>query len=321
MSNRLFFAVALVLMGVLSGCNTSVPVKSEEEVKKEKVIAEEKAKDDYIRGFLSCSEQKSPPSKNAVDTVNQIHTDTLALYGKDVEPYKLAIGQSCSLLSEAYKHCGNWNRCTMGYVYSVMQIDDNASYQSMSKRIIVDKNFHEFSQREAERRLIQQRFAEQQAIAERKKQNEIEGKRRAHIEQLANNETKLNADIYWYTGQINERKLKLTKVQQGSKEYAELVKELDHLNNELIPLNLASDLIKQRQQEAVNSRLDQQRQAQQTQLDYQRKQLELQRQQAEALEEANNPLSIQNQLRSLQNMNNRNKPVNCSTVGGVTTCF
>lgn len=160
----------------------------------------------------------------------------------------------------------------------------------------------------------------------------IEDKKRAYLEQLASNETQLNADLYWYTGQINERKLKLSKLQSGTKEYAETVKELDHLNNELIPLNLAKDLIKQREQDATNRRiaqerdyqqrqLDQQRQAQQAQLEYQRKQLELQRQQAEAIEEANNPFSLQNRLKSLEDMNRRNKPVTCQKIGGVTTCY
>lgn len=99
---------------------------------------------------------------------------------------------------------------------------------------------------------------------------DFEEKLNAHVEQLASNEAKLDADLYWFSSQINERKLKLSKLKVGSKAYSELNQELLFLNNELIPLNMAKELIKQRAKESELRRLAQER-------DFQNKQLEQQR--------------------------------------------
>lgn len=365
MSNRLFFTVPLVLMGVLSGCIpkgddtddklrawyadsfsakagfltpekideliANMPeekkrlllrqiseVKSSNEIKAQQELlanqgsqsTQKKAQlviKDYAQS-LSCTASSKSPSNDSIKSSNAIKDSQLALLGKIVSKsdQNFAREKNCDLTTIAYNKCKDTfdkYDCVQGYIYSTLLYDKDADAIRMEYSV---KRHIDDSIREA---------------AERDRANALMRK----AEQLASNETKLNADLYWYTGQINERKLKLTKVQQGSKEYAELSKEIDYLNNELVPLNLAQELIKQRQQAADNKaaqqREYQQRQAQQAQLEYQRKQLELQRQQAEALEEANNPLSLQNRVKSLEDMNRRNKPVNCSTVGGVTTCF
>jgi len=156
---------------------------------------------------------------------------------------------------------------------------------------------------------------------------ELEDKRKEKIERLASNETQLDANIYWHVSQINEKKLKLSKQQQGSAAYSEIAGEIAYLTKELSPLEEAKALIKQRETDASNRKLaqereyqnqqlQQQRQAQQAQADYQRRQLEIEKEKLkQAKDEADSAF-----WRNLNNDIRRNQGTTCVRMGNIVNC-
>lgn len=164
-------------------------------------------------------------------------------------------------------------------------------------------------------------------LAEEKKAQEL----RVKIERLAINETQLDANIYWHVSQINEKKLKLNKLQPGSAVYSELANEIAYLNRELVPLEEAKALIKQRENDAYNRKLtqerdfqnqqlQQQRQAQQAQADHQRRLLEIEQQRLQQAEEAEARANMQQSFDRLNNTLRNINGVNCTRFGNTVNC-
>lgn len=163
---------------------------------------------------------------------------------------------------------------------------------------------------------------EQKAELERK----LSQAHKEKIEQLANNESQLDANIYWHVSQINEKKLKLVKLSQGSASYTELSNEIAYLTKELAPLEEAKALIKKRENDAYNRKLAQERdyqkqqlQQQQAQAEYQRKLLEIEKEKLEQAEWQNSPLNPINQRQMYTPPNNSMKT--CIRTGNFVNCF
>jgi len=148
------------------------------------------------------------------------------------------------------------------------------------------------------------------------------------IERLANNETQLDANIYWHVSQINEKKLKLSKLQAGSSLHSEISGEIAYLTKELAPLEEAKALIKKRENDAYNRKiaqerdyqnqqLQQQRQAQQAQADYQRRQLEIEKQKLEQARQAADDADWDRLNKNMQNL----RGTTCIRTGGFVSCY
>jgi hypothetical protein len=157
---------------------------------------------------------------------------------------------------------------------------------------------------------------------------EAQEARQAHVEKLASNETQLDANIYWHISQINEKKLKLSKLKEGSAAYSEVAGEIAYLTKELSPLEEAKALIKQRENEAYNRKLaqereyqnqqlQQQRQAQQAQVEYQRQQLEIQQQQLKQAQEAASDAEYDRLNNNLKSM----RRTTCIRTGNFVNCY
>lgn len=164
-----------------------------------------------------------------------------------------------------------------------------------------------------EKKLEEQKIAEQIAVEHSNK-----------IEQLANNETQLDANIYWHVSQINEKKLQLTKVSQGSASYTELTNELAYLSKELAPLEEAKTLIKLRQDDTSGRRLASERAYQDQVLRQQREAQQMQRQQFED-QQANQQMQqiIQGMSQFNQSMQQLNTPkyTNCYKTYSGANCI
>lgn len=71
------------------------------------------------------------------------------------------------------------------------------------------------------------------------------------------------------------------------------------------------------QQEEQNQKMENMRAEQ----EYRNKMLDMKKQQIQQEKDAESARYFRETVKGLQDMNERNKPINCSTVGGVTTCF
>ena len=106
MSNRLFFAVPLVLMGVLSGCNF-LPIQGFLGKDGNSKLHDEAA--NYARDVLSCSPSEYIPTTQAISIADQSSRNALIQDGKDAAKIfpEFAHAKNCDLVSRAYISCGD----------------------------------------------------------------------------------------------------------------------------------------------------------------------------------------------------------------------
>lgn len=186
MSNRLFFSVPLVLMGVLSGCN-SIPVQNLFGNSNGSNLQSEAPT--YAREVLQCKSSEYMPTTQAVNFANQSSRTGLVTSGKDVGKLysEFAYNQNCDLVSRAYITCGDgFDRydCIQGYVYKAISFDkkdisrlveEKAKAESQRQAEIGKKLEEERleKQRAAHKKIEDQRLAAEKEETERKKQQEL----------------------------------------------------------------------------------------------------------------------------------------------------
>lgn len=293
------FYLGLVCTSILLGGCQSMPTQNQSNFEDKTYNAQQ---DQYAKS-LACTTLVPAKYKGYFEVSSAATVPEFVSVGKSLTKEINLTGQSCLVLTDAYKTCSTSNSlqdCVVGYLAFSSELDQQKELLHKAQRDYV----------------LQQKLEQEEKKA---KEQEIRKKNEEYVvffNNLLTKEDEIKGNFNWTLSALNERKLKLVNLKPKTKDYVAVQNEVNVLEQQLSSLRetvLAIDeykaMVAERKQRQIAE--NQNQLAREQHYHQQMYQQQLAEQQRVMHEE----LRRQQMMNNMQNYLNSFKTYNCTSTG------